>query len=127
MLFARHVGHPAFNDALDIVADQRPDNGRQGNGKQGDAQHNHRQAKISGHGGVREDVAKGHGGHDLKREIERCGQVGDWRCELLPQVQRAQRAVDGQRGQADDCKKAAGGQAVVVKPSPVIKQHGDAD
>ena len=109
MIFTRHVGNPAFDNALNVVADQRSGNRRHRHREDGDPQNNHRHGEEPGIGAVRHDVAKADGRHHNNGEIERRRQVVDLGGELIAQVQRAQRAVDNQRGDTDDRKEAAGG------------------
>ena len=96
VIFTRHMGNPAFNNTLDVVADQRAGNGRHRNREDGDAQDDHCQGEKTRIGGMRDDVTKAYGGHHHDGEVERRWQVRHRRCKAITDVERAQRAVDDQ-------------------------------
>ena len=96
VIFTCHVGNPAFNNALEVVADQRAGNRGHRDREDGDAQNDHGQGEHARIGGVRHDVAKAHGRHHHNGEIERGRQIAHLGCKLVAHVERAEHAVDDQ-------------------------------
>ncbi len=129
MLFAMHGSAFAVKDALQVLADERPDDRGERSSEDGHTENNDGDGEHARLEGVRRDVSVADGAHGDHGVVERGGKVGDMGLEALAEVVCAESGIGEEHDHRGDGKESAGGDAgaaeMAVVPDEQEQREGE--